>query len=289
MLVRTEDGRDLDLLDTGGEGFPVVYHSGTPGGLVPFAPTVEAAQAVGLRWISYSRPGYGASSPRPGRTVADAAADTATVLDALGLGEFVTYGWSGGGPHALACALLGDRCRAVALVASAAPRDAEGLDFLAGMGEDNIEEFGLALQGREALTPFLAAAAAELATVTADEIVASFGNLLPPVDAAALTGELAEWLAASCRHATLHGPGGWVDDDLAFTVPWGFSLADLTVPVSVWQGGQDLMVPLGHGHWLAANLPGARAHFLSDHGHVSLSEGVIPRVLADLAAFRPAG
>lgn len=283
MLVRTSDGRDLDVLDTGGDGLPVVYHSGTPGGLVPFAPTVAAARQAGLRWISFSRPGYGESSPHPGRTVADAAADTATVLDALGLDDFVTYGWSGGGPHALACALLGDRCRAIGVVAGVAPYDAEDLDFLDGMGEDNVEEFGLAVQGRDALLPFLTAAAADLATVTADDVVASLGNLIPPVDVAALTGEVAAWLAASFRQSVLHGPAGWLDDDLAFAGPWGFSLSDVDVPVTVWQGEQDLMVPLAHGRWLAAAIPGAQAQLLPDHGHVSLTEGVIPLVLADLA------
>ncbi len=284
MQIRVPDGRSLDVLDTGGPGVPVVFHSGTPGGLVPFPPTVAAAAAVGLRWISYARPGYGGSTPQPGRRVADAAADTAAVLDALGLDEFVTYGWSGGGPHALACgALLPGRCRAVGVVAGVAPYDAEGLDFLAGMGSDNIEEFGLALQGRAALEPFLKEAVAGLVDVTADQTVASMGDLLPPVDVAALTGEVAEWFAASCRVAVSLGPHGWLDDDLAFTQPWGFDLGALEVPVTVWQGGQDLMVPLAHGHWLAAHVPGSTARLLPEHGHISLTEGVLPLVLEDLA------
>lgn len=284
MIVRTPDGRDLDVLDTGGEGLPVLYHSGTPCGPVPFAPTVKAARSVGLRWVSYARPGYAGSTPHPGRTVADAASDTATVLDALGLQEFLTYGWSGGGPHALACAaLLPDRCRGVALVASVAPWDAEGLDFLAGMGSDNLEEFGLAVAGRGALEPFLAEAAAGMSDVSAADVAASLGGLVPQVDVEALTGEVAEWAAASFRSAVSHGPHGWVDDDLAFVRPWGFSVSDVSVPTAVWQGGQDLMVPLDHGRWLGSHLPGARPHLLPDHGHISLMRTVLSDVLADLA------
>ncbi len=285
MLVRTPDGRDLDVLDTGGGGLPVIYHAGTPGGLVAFPPTIEAARAVGLRWISYARPGYAGSTPHPGRAVGDAAADTATVLDALGLTDFVTYGWSGGGPHALACAaLLPPRCRGAALVASVAPWDAQGLDFLAGMGSDNLEEFGLAVEGRAALAPFLTDAAAGMVDVTAEGVVASLGDLVPAVDVNALTGDVAEWVAGSFRSAVSGGSDGWLDDDLAFVAAWGFAAEEVTVPTAVWQGGQDLMVPLEHGRWLASRIPGARQHLLPDHGHISLVRDVIPAVLADLAA-----
>jgi pimeloyl-ACP methyl ester carboxylesterase len=283
MQVKANDGRRLDVLDTGGSGLPVLYHSGTPGGLVAYAPTVAAAQAAGLRWISYSRPGYGDSTAAPGRTVADAAADSGAVLDALGIKEFVTYGWSGGGPHALACgALLPDRCQAVAVVAGVAPYDAQDSDWFAGMGEDNIEEFGLAVQGLEALLPHLTDQAAGIAAVTAQDVVASLGNLLPPVDQAALTGELAQWLAASFRQSVSNGPLGWVDDDMAFAAPWGFTLDQVQVPSEVWQGGQDLMVPLSHGQWIAAQLPGSTLTVLPEHGHLSFIAAALPELFAQL-------
>lgn len=283
MLVNTPEGRTLDVLDTGGSGRPVLYHSGTPGGLVAYAPTVAAARAAGLRWISYSRPGYGNSTACEGRTVADAAADSEAVLDALGISEFVTYGWSGGGPHALACAaLLPDRCQAVAVVAGVAPYDAEGLDWLAGMGTDNVEEFGLAVNGREGLLPYVTDQAAGIANVTAQDVVASMVNLLPPVDQEALTGELAEWLAASFRQSVRNGPLGWVDDDMAIAAPWGFTLDQVKVPTAVWQGGQDLMVPLAHGQWIAAQLPGSTLKVLPEHGHLSFIEAALPELFAQL-------
>ena len=156
--IQTPDGRILAVDEAGDPaGVPVVVHHGTPGLRPHYAPLVGPdAQERGIRLIGYDRPGYGGSTPRPGRTVGDAAADVDAICDALGLDRICTWGISGGGPHALACAaLLPDRVAAAASVAGIAPHDAEGLDWLAGMGAANVEEFGLTLQGRAALVPWL--------------------------------------------------------------------------------------------------------------------------------------
>jgi pimeloyl-ACP methyl ester carboxylesterase len=279
-------GRQLDVL-MAGRGLPrtLVFHSGTPSAALPFPPLIEAAADSGVRLVTYSRPGYGESSPARGRSVADAAADTAAVLDVLGIGEFVTLGWSGGGPHALACAAgLPGRCRAAATLAGVAPHHADGLDWLAGMGPENVEEFTLATRGEQALTPYLEEAAAGLAGVTGAEVAKSLGGLVSPVDTASLTGELAEYLAAGFRRAVSTGIAGWRDDDLAFVRDWGFDLASIAVPVSVWQGDQDRMVPPSHGRWLARHVPNARDHFSPGEGHLSLA-GALDRIVADLAAL----
>jgi pimeloyl-ACP methyl ester carboxylesterase len=284
--VTTPDGRSLDVLDSGGDGLPLLYHSGTPGGAVPWPAGIEAARRSGLRWVTYSRPGYGSSTPKPGRTVADAAADSAMVLDALGIGDFVSLGWSGGGPHVLACAaLLPDRCRGIATIASAAPCDEPDLDFLAGMAEDNVEEFTLAMKGREVLVPAIEKMAQTYRSVTGEQIVEALGGLLGAPDLAALKGPLADYIAALAREAVRVGVDGWVEDDLAFCAPWAFDLASITVPVAIWQGSEDLMVPRSHGEWLARHVPGARPHVLEGVGHVSLVAGV-DEVLEDLARHR---
>src|ERR1700741_763575 len=126
-LVRTADGRDIEYLTAGPEdGLPLVIHEGTPVGLSLNARLANAAAGRNLRAVLMARPGYEASTPRPGRTVADAAQDTAVVLDALGAGEYVSIGFSGGGPHTLACAALPRRRRlARASVAGGGP-DAPG-------------------------------------------------------------------------------------------------------------------------------------------------------------------
>jgi len=278
-------GRSVEVLTAGPPGGrTLVFHDGTPAGLVVPPSLLRAAAERGLRLVSYTRPGYGRSDPQPGRRVADAAADVAAVLDHIGAGEFVTAGWSGGGPHALACAaLLPGRCRAAATIAGIAPRDAAGLDWLAGMAPENVAEFTAAEQGEAALTEFLGAAAAGLAGVTGDQIAAGLGDLATPADRAVLTGDLAEYLAESFRAALSAGLAGWRDDDLAFAGDWGFLAGQIAVPVTVWQGDQDAMVPGGHGRWLAGQIPGARARLFPGDGHLTLMFTRIGEILDDLA------
>jgi len=97
----------------------------------------------------------------------------------------------------------------------------------------------------------------------------------------ALSAGAAEHMAAELRWSVAHGPWGWMDDDLAFVAPWGFDLSSITVPVHVWQGTDDLMVPFAHGQWLAANLPTARPHLLPGEGHLSL-EAHLPSAFSAL-------
>lgn len=253
---------------------------------MPWPAGIQAATRSGLRWITYSRPGYGSSTPKPGRTVADAAADSATVLDALGVGAFVSVGWSGGGPHALACAaLLPGRCQGAATIAGAAPSHEPDLDFVAGMAQDNVEEFTLASKGRDVLAPALEELAGSFRSVTGEQIVEALGGLLSEPDLAALRGPLADYIAALAREAVRTGVEGWVDDDLAFCAPWAFDLSSIGVPVAIWQGREDLMVPSSHGEWLAAHVPGARPHLLHRVGHISLV-AALDEVLDDLVLHR---
>ena len=282
-MVDLPGGRQLEVLVTGPDtGLPLVFHYGTPSAAVPYPPMVEAATRRGLRLVVCSRPGYGNSPAHPGRTVADVVPDVAAVLDALGADTFVTLGWSGGGPHALACAaLLPDQCRAAASLAGVAPYAAKGLDWLAGMGSENVEEFGAAAEGQAALTRFLEGEAAGLATVQAAVIAESLGDLITEVDRRQLTGEFAEFLAATFRKAVGNGVAGWRDDDLAFLRDWGFPLP-AEVPVSIWQGAQDRMVPYAHGEWLAANVPAARSRLRPAEGHLSIVVGAFEEILDDL-------
>jgi len=260
-----------------------VVHGGTPSGLVVDTNLAAAAADRGLRFVLTARPGYEGSTPRPGRRVRDVAADVAGVLDALGAGAFVSIGMSGGGPHSLACAaLLPGRCLAAASVAGAGPYLADGLDFLAGMGPENVTEFGLAVRGAEALTPYLEKEAVTLRQVTGDQVAAALGGLISAADAGVLTGDFAAELAASLRASVREGIAGWRDDDLAFTADWGFSLDTLDGRAAIWQGDQDRMVPYAHGQWLAAHIPRARVHLEPGAGHVTMTVTAIDRILDDL-------
>jgi len=280
------DGRVLSVFVEGPEdGTLLISHHGTPGAGVPSPGFVRTAAERGLRWVSYSRPGYGDSTRVGGRRVADCVGDAAAIADHLGAERFFTMGASGGGPHTLACAaLLPERVRGCAAIASPAPFDAEGLDFLAGQGPENLEEWAAAQAGDDALEIYLESQAPAMAAVDdPEEMIQALGEgLLPPVDQAAISGEYAETLIASSKRAVSRGIWGWFDDDMAFLNDWGFALDAIDAPVSLWQGKLDKMVPYAHGEWLGAHVTGARSHLSDEHGHLSLAVASLPEILDDL-------
>ncbi len=284
--LTTSDGRTIEVVLQGAADGPLlIFHHGSPGSAQPFEPFHRAASTRGVVLAFPSRPGFGGSDRQEGRTVASAAADAAALADHLGHGTFLTTGWSGGGPHALACAaLLPNRVLACATIAGVAPYDAEGLDWTAGMGEDNQVEYPLAARSPEELLRWMEPQVEAMARIEPGQIVEQLRSLMSGVDAAQVTGEFGENLAASFRGAFRDGPWGWYDDDLAFVRDWGFDLGAIRVPVSVWQGRQDRFVPIAHGEWLAEHIPTARPRLFAEHGHLSLGVGAFPDILDDLLA-----
>jgi len=267
------EGRHLEgWASDGAARTAVLLHHGTPSAGIPYEPWVDAVVDRGLRFVTYSRPGYAGSTRHEGRAVADCADDVAAVARALGIERLHVVGWSGGGPHALACAaLLPDLVASAATLAGVAPWGADGLDWLDGMADENRVEFGAALEGAAPLEAFLREAAEPLGGTTADTIAEALGGLVTDVDRRALTGPFAEYLASQTRDALRNGIWGWLDDDLEFARHWGFALDDVSVPVTVWQGREDAMVPYAHGVWLAAHVRGARDRLFEDEGHLSLA------------------
>lgn len=283
--VVTSDGRTLETYAVAGTDAALLFIPGTPCAGLPFRPAVEAARWAGLGFITYSRPGYSTSTRRAGRSVADCVADVETIATTLEVERLHVVGWSGGGPHALACgALLKGVVASVATIAGVAPWGASGLDWLAGMAPENHEEFGAALAGEEALEEHLRPAAAQLRSITADAIANVLGGLVGEADKTALTGEFAEYSAATFRAAVSAGIWGWLDDDLAFTRDWGFPLSSISVPVTVWQGDDDRMVPFAHGAWLADAVPNASPRLLAGEGHLSLGVTRFPEIVAGLVS-----
>ena len=284
LQVPGPDNRSIEAL-VGGDpaGFPVLFHGGSPSAVAEYEPLDDLARSLGLRTVTYSRPGYGASTPRPAAgCYADDVQESLAVLDHLGIGEFITYGWSGGGPRALACAaLLPERCRAATSLAGIGPYHGEGLDWFDGMAEENHEEYHAAEQGREVYERYLVDNFLPILSASADELAEAMGGLVTPVDKAVMTGEFADWLSRVFNHAGAQGVTGVRDDGIAAVTPWGFDLASILVPVAIWQGRQDAMVPFAHGEWLAAHVPGAEAHLFEDEGHLSLA-GRLEDVLVEL-------
>jgi pimeloyl-ACP methyl ester carboxylesterase len=274
-------GRKLLVHEAGDpDGALVVYHHGTPQNGLMLERWNAHAAASGVRLVSYDRPGYGGSAPQPGRAVADAAADVAAIADALEAERFATFGASGGGPHALACAaLLGDRVAAAAVLGTIAPFAAEGLNFFAGMGRDNWVEFGAALVGRETLEPMLLAEVRERADAPAAAVADGIRTLISAPDQDVLDSGLTEWLHATMVQGTASGAAGWVDDDLAFVEPWGFDLRAIASPVLVVHGRQDRFVPPAHGEWVAGAIPRAVARIDQADGHLTLIAQRVPAVL----------
>jgi pimeloyl-ACP methyl ester carboxylesterase len=280
LTVVMRDGRDLRVLSAGDESArPVLVHGGTPNSRLLAPSWLEDADRRGIRLISYDRPGYGGSTPQPGRTVADCASDVQAIAGALGIERLAVWGYSGGGPHALACAaLLPDLVSAVATLASVAPYGAPGLDYFTGMGQDNVDGFTLYLEDPVAARIKGAEDREEALRVTPETMLESWATLLSPADAAVLNGDLAAYFVACMQDGLAPSDEGWWEDGVAEIAPWGFALDSIEVPVQLWHGTEDRFVPFQHGQWLAGQIPGVEAHLTDTDGHLTLLVEQVPKV-----------
>jgi pimeloyl-ACP methyl ester carboxylesterase len=272
----------LQVLERGDpNGKPVLVHNGMPNSRLMYEPEVRLAERQEIRLISYDRPGYGGSTSQPGRTVADCAQDVRTIASALGLERLAVWGISGGGPHALACAaLLPDLVPAVGVLASVAPWGADGLDYFAGMGQDNVDDVRLYFEDRVAARAKCEQDRLEFLEVSAEQLHELLKTLLSPADAAVLTGELARYSVDCARSGLAPGAEGWWEDGVALSEPWGFELGSIRTPVLLYHGRQDRFVPFGHGEWLAGQIPGVRAELTDDDGHLTLTDRHLEQVHA---------
>ncbi|MDO0929258.1 alpha/beta hydrolase [Streptomyces sp. TG1A-8] len=259
--LEAADGRRLHVYGTGAgagtDGPTVFWQHGTPNVGAPPGPLFAASDRLGIRWVSYDRPGYGGSTPSGGRRVASAAADVGRVADVLGIDRFAVMGHSGGAAHALACAaLLPGRVLAAVAVSGPAPFGAPGLDWFAGMAASCRASLTAAAAGREAKERFEAEAVHDPGMFTA-------------ADHAALAGDWS-WFEEVVRPALAAGPGGLIDDDLAYVHDGGCDPASVRAPVLVLHGGADRVVPSAHGRWLADRCPHAELWLRPAEGHLSV-------------------
>jgi len=256
-----DDGRTLHVYDTGAgdgaAGLAVFWQHGTPSTGAPPEPLFAAAAERGIRWVSHDRPGYGGSTPHPGRDVASAAADVASVADALGIDRFAVMGHSGGSPHALACAaVLPGRVLAAACMSGLAPSGAEGLDWFAGMTPSGAAELRAAATGRTVLEAYLASAEFD-------------PEMFTPADNTALSG-VWSWIGTVADQAVETDQGGMADDDLAYVTPWGCDPGQVSAPVLFVHGAQDRINPSSHAAWLAQHCSPAELWLRPDDGHISV-------------------
>lgn len=268
--LKLADGRFLEYFDNGiSSSSAIIFHHGTPAHASAWTAWLEIAAARGVRALSYSRAGYGISDRNEGRTVASNNEDIKALLTSFSITEFISIGWSGGGPHALATSEI-EGCKGVITLAGVGAYGVEDLDFLAGMGPENEEEFGEALKGEAAISAWMDANAVAFKNVTEVDIRQALGGLIGDADKKALDGVIADEYATSMRKGLAVSFDGWIDDDIAFVQPWGFNLSDIKAPVLIWQGDQDLMVPQAHSKWLAEHIPTGNLNFVPGHGHLSL-------------------
>jgi pimeloyl-ACP methyl ester carboxylesterase len=265
------DGRTLGYTEWGDpSGRPIVSLHGTPGCRLMRHPDNAKIAATGARLITYDRPGYGASDRHRGRIVNDCVADVTALADALGIAEFAVTGGSGGGPHCLAvAAALPDRVTRAACIVGVAPYDVLGEEWLDGMDPQNIKEFGWALEGEDRLyTETVRMAAEVLARIAADPATILADFELPPEDVAILSRpDVAAVMKSALTECVRNDVWGWVDDDLAFTWPWGFDPATIRVPTAIWWGRKDVLVPAKHGEWLSRTVPNALTRVDDSGGH----------------------
>lgn len=299
-LLQLDDGRTLAVEEAGNlEGPPVFYLHGTPGSRLN-RPAERIVYDLGIRLVTYDRPGYGDSTRLPGRRVADAAGDVQAVAQALNLSSIVVLGHSGGGPHAIACAaMLPVLVRRVAAVACSRPYDGTS-GWFDGWPAATIDEFRVGLRGREALEHYLEPQASAL------EGPSGFHDLLsdlPDCDRAFVARHAVMTVMQPATDlAVKQGSGGWVDDDLAFMTDWAADVRDVTQPIRLWHGTRDTLVPVeqarqlagmapsvefrafascGSGHALSnRQLQGGTRDHLRSRGQLEASLGELPRVLS---------
>jgi pimeloyl-ACP methyl ester carboxylesterase len=269
-VIELPDGRELAYSEAGApEGTPVLAFHGTPGSRrqVLFPQADEVAQRAGVRLIAPDRPGYGHSTFHPGRTLGDWSADVDALADHLGVDRFAVVGISGGGPHALVCAaLLPSRVRRAGIVSGIAP--VLSVEDTEGMMRTNQILASLARRSEHAVLP-MTSLTSSTARRWPDRMLKAMTSQLPPSDVAILQRPaiLAAFVDDARRSSRTAGRAAAQDMTL-FVRPWGFELADITVPVDFWQGDADRNVPASHARRQAALVPGATLHEFPGEGHL---------------------
>lgn len=261
--VTLRDGRQLGYADVGDpDGTPLVVFHGFPNSRV-FGVVFDAiGREQGVRILAPDRPGFGVSDPDPDRRLLDWPTDLADFLDGLGLDSSPVLGVSGGGPYAAAsAALLPERVDHAGIASGLGPMAAVGV-------RDRLWYY--TARGAGPLTKLLLWAAGRQALVDRDAFLQSLAESRSDADAAHWTGTVGKVTHASMIEARRHhGLAPLVTETALFGRPWGVDLSAIEVPVTLWYGGADTVVPPAMGRYLADRIPTATEHYGPDLGHLS--------------------
>ena len=262
------DGRTLAYEDAGDpEGWPVFFFHGAPDSRLARHPDNELAVAAGARLITADRPGYGGSTRRPGRRLLDWAPEVAALADTLGVERLSVMGWSAGGPYALAVAhRLPDRVAAVALASSPGPPP---------WAPDTVKsDFRLLWRLRHvrpAIKLMVRSETKQARNHPSRYIENVWLKDTPAADREAIQVEPVRAMAEQeVAEAARQGSGGYYDDMIAITRPWGFSPAQVHQPVALWHGAADAWVYPEMAKKLAAQLADSELKLLPGEGHFLL-------------------
>lgn len=284
MLLPLADGRLLSYAEYGrADGLPLVYCHGFPGSRLEAQLAAPLAERLGVRLIAPDRPGFGFSSPLPGRRFGDWPADLAQLLKALQIETFSLLGVSGGAPYALAAATLLPGVQKVGLVCGLGPLEAASLRSMSALGRCGL------MVARHA--PWLARGGYRLLARTICRHSARFLGWMtagvPQVDREVLArSEVRSAILTSFRESVRQGGAAGAEELLLYASPWELAPSACQVPVQLWHGELDATVPVAFGRRLAAGLPHCQARFLADEGHYSLPLGQLEPILR--ALFQPA-
>jgi pimeloyl-ACP methyl ester carboxylesterase len=265
--------RKLAVEDSGPKaGFPILIHHGA-GSRHLFPPAVREAKQAGFRLVSYDRPGFGGSTPMPGRVVGDCADDVRAIFADLGISRAAVWGSSAGGPYALAtAALLPQTVAAVCLFAPLGPYGEPGLDFADEMGDGFGEEIRVFFEEPARARAEFRTGSAQFAPLASsaqwwmDRWAGRAGT------DAAHSQEWADYLALCHRDGFGDSDEGWWEDWSASFQPWGADLSAIKAPVILWHGLQDTSPPPAHSRWIAARIPHVTAHFPAEQDHTNVEE-----------------
>ena len=268
--ITLNDGRNLGFCEYGEpDGIPLMLFHGTPGSrLIPSLAKAAWVKAFGLRVITPERPGFGLSDPAPGRNISDWAKDVEELADYLCLDRYHVAGGSGGGPYALACVIGSpQRVRSATLISSGGPPEVMRItkDMLFG---NRVVFFGA--RYAPFLLKYLHAQVAKSIKERPEKLKAKMVARLSKTNPHMRDENSGESLFMTLQEAYRQGRDGVDCDILLVGRDWGLDLTAIKVPVFLWHGTADNLVPVSTARGLAKLIPGCEAHFVPDAGHLLL-------------------
>lgn len=262
----------------------IFYFHGFPGSRCEGAIWDEAARKLGAAIIAPDRPGFGSTDDAPGRTIGGWASDVQALCSALSIQRCSVIGVSGGGPYALACArFLPDIVVTAQIVSSLAP--AEIPSVLRGMAWGNRTMFKLAGRAPQAVHLFTRILGALWAR-SAPAALAWFRAFVSQADRTILDRpDVRRMMLENIRTAFERGYQGVSGDFKLIAAPWDFSIADISVPTTIWHGLADTYVPPAMSDYLARTIPRCGQKTFPTSGHllvIEQAEAILQAALAPL-------